>query len=755
MNRPPLAPWTDALGWFVATPARVVALTAALVFVFLAAIHGYLSPPQAATTPGTTVPLAHPPPKMLAIFVDGLRPENVDPLQVPVLWRRKTEGFYAEVEPCYDRLTVPCLHEAFTGTVNSGLLGAWRNLVSNSATADSNLFADLAAQGKTIGVVHHGELSAFSPWFTMEYTGRDRRKALQKQFAKKLDFIVYHYVSFDESFHKNRPGTRGYTAALAAMDAHLGTLFDEIPPEYTWVVFGDHGHNEGGRHILGLDVPTVFIAPPDPWGQRLWDGRIPIATLRYLVGANFGILPPPQYEGADLAPLLEPDSAVGGAARAAHFEGERPRGWFPWWGVVAALGLAAVGLAHLPPSWRPGAGVGLALAALSGAAYPYWVPWVHATRHAKWFEERLLGLVAVVAVLGMLARRGPAVAAAALGLCWLALPGTLYEYGLFQNLPVLLSLATALVLLWAPGSRLQRLALAGTVAYAGYLLSDVTLGNFALNRFRRVDVVLEDFRPLLWGAVAAVVAPTPRRKVDAFWIAALGGAHLWRLHDGVVAVLTLAAFWSWTGWPRNRVVAAPETLAILLAWLSTDYYENYAEVGVALVALLGAVAGRVGAVTRSPWFAPTALAAVTYVMLSMTAGLRTNGLDFGFALHWFPGAWHERLWFLVGLAMVVKAIAPAALVLRAHAAFAPDEPAQRPDLAPVLLRLAAGAIFLFAMFTGGGDVGRARVIELVEDQLAWVVVLLVLAGRREARPAGGGVPRGEGVNGAPENARNL
>ena len=124
MNRPPLAPWTDALGWFVATPARVVALTAALVFVFLAAIHGYLSPPQAATTPGTTVPLAHPPPKMLAIFVDGLRPENVDPLQVPVLWRRKTEGFYAEVEPCYDRLTVPCLHEAFTGTVNSGLLGA-------------------------------------------------------------------------------------------------------------------------------------------------------------------------------------------------------------------------------------------------------------------------------------------------------------------------------------------------------------------------------------------------------------------------------------------------------------------------------------------------------------------------------------------------------------------------------------------------------------------------------------------------------
>lgn len=715
-----------------AQPRRTVPLVCALVLVFLAAIHVYLSPPQAPTTPGTVVALDAPARKMVAIFVDGLRPDNVDPLQVPTLWRRKTEGFYAEVEPCYDRLTVPCLHEAFTGTVNSGLLGAWRNLVSNDPTADSNLFADLAAQGKTIGVIHHGELAAFSPWFTMEHTGRERRKALQKQLAKKLDFIVYHYVSFDESFHKNRPGTRGYTLAVQAMEREMSELFEEIPPDYTWVVFGDHGHNEGGRHILGLDVPTVFIAPPDAWGQRAWDGRIPIATLRYLVGAHFGILPPPQYEGADLGPLLDPASAVGKAASTAHFEGERPRGLFPWWGALAAVALGWLGVSRLTATWRVPAAAGLLLAGASGAAYPFWVPWVHATRHARWFEERLLAAVAAVVAVGMLARQGPAATAAAFGLAWLALPGTLYEYGLFQSVPFLLALASALALWWAPGPRGQRAALAFAVAYAGYLLTDVTLGNFALNRFRRVDVLLEDFRPLLWGAVGAVLAPTPRRKVDAFFLAALGGAHVWRLHDGVVAALTLVGLWAWTGWPRNRVVAAPETLAVCLAWLSTDYYENDAEVGVALVVLLGAAVGRVQALTRAAWLAPAALAGVIYLVFAMTAGLRTNGLDFGFALHWFPGAWHERLWVLVGLALAVKVVAPATLVIRAHAALAGETPGERPELAPVVLRLAAGALFLVAMFSGGGDVGRARVIELVEDQLAWVVVLLVLAGRRPA-----------------------
>ncbi len=721
------SPDLGRLAALVATPARVLGLAAVLIFTFLAAVHVYLSPPQATTTPGIVVPEGGSGKKLLAVFIDGIAPQNLEGTALPTLKALKSEGFYAEVEPCYDRLTVPCLHEAFTGTVNSGLLGAWRNLVSNEATRDSNLFADLAAQKKTIGVIHHGELGAFRTWFTEEYRGRDRKGALKKQVGKKLDLIVYHYVAFDEAFHKNKPGTAGYSRALVALEAEMAALFAYIPPEYTWVIFGDHGHNEGGRHILGLDVPTVFMAPESAWGKREWEGRMPIATLRYLLGTNFGILPPPQYEGADLAPLLEPGSKLADAASTSHYDGERKRGWFPWWGLVAAVGLLALALRALPPPWRVAGALGGAVAGVSGAAYPYWVPLVHATRHSKWFEERVLYSLTAVVVLGFLFRRGSAVAALAFGLCFLALPGTLYEYGLFQNVPVMLGLATTTVLALAPRRRwAERIVIALAVAYAAYLLSDVTLGNFVFNRFRRADELLADLRPVLWGAAAALLAPTPRRAVDAFVLAALGAAHLWKLHEAVVATLTLLALWSWVGWPGNRVSRAPEALPIFLAWLCKDIYESDAEVGIPLLVLLAGVLARASSLTPARWFRPAALALLLYVSLAMTAGLRTNGLDFGFALKWFPGAWHERLWPLVGAAMVVKALSPATLILRADARVA----GEKIDLAPaILLRAAAGALFCFAMFTGGGDVGRARVIELVEDEIAWLILLVMAYGQ--------------------------
>ncbi|MFZ5479950.1 MAG: hypothetical protein ACOZNI_24510 [Myxococcota bacterium] len=706
------------------SPAAVLALAAALLLGFYAAVHVHLAPDRPEQAPGVvSTPIE--PVKLFVYFVDGLRPKNVVPATLPTLAALKEQGLYAEVEPCYDRLTVPCMREALTGTESAGLLGAWENLVSGGGRAESNLLADVAATGRTIGVVHHGELAAFSRWMTEDYRGKQRREALARFLARGYDLVLYHHVDFDETLHKHKVGSRRYNEALATLERESAEVLPSLPPEYRTVVIGDHGHTRSGRHILGLDVPTVLIAQPGLFDPAPFPDRVPITTYRYLLGAWLGILPPPQYEGLDLARRLPEGSALRADAEARTYRGapRRPAG-LPVWGVGIAGLLGALAVAALPVAHRLLGTAGVLLAAASGAMYPSWIPLVHYSKRSKYFEESLLLAVALLAFAGLRLGRSRALAAGALALPFLLLPGTLYNYGLFQSLPGLLVVAT--VLFAVPvrartAGKGSAAALLFATSVGAWAIADVNPKNFVLASYR----TLEDLWPLAsvpaWAAIAAAWEEgTPRRRVGAGVLAAVGASGLVPVEGYALAPLTVAAAIAWF---------RPAMLPVALAWVSVPYWGEGGAMGVAIcVAMMIAIA-RMAAPDAElrDGFVPAVAAVLVYLTFGLTAGLRTNGLDFNFAVAWFPtGGWGERLWWIVGIATLVKVLTPGLLVARVAERFGavPDLRAGATPL--VLLRLAAGAAFLAGMLAATDEPAQARLLELVEDGIAWWLALAVL-----------------------------
>lgn len=704
-------------------PVALLLCLGGLILVFLAAVHVHLAPDVPSTTPGLrSTPVE--PVKVLVYFVDGLRPDNVDPAVLPTIAGLRARGLYAEVEPCYDRLTVPCLHEAFTGTVNTGLLGAWSNLVSNEVTGDSNLFSDVVASGRTVAVIHHNEFAAFAPWLTAEHRGKKGREALAEFLARGIDLIVYHHVSFDNTFHKHRVGSKRYKAALEKLETESAEIFASLPPEYRVVVMGDHGHTDGGRHILGLDVPTVMISPPGLLDTAPVSGRLPITTLRYVIGAWLGILPPPQYEGADLADRLPAGSALRADAERQTYGGapRHPTG-FPAWGIAVVVALGGLASALLPRPVRRWAALGLAAAAASGALYMVWIPDVHATRIAAKLEEWLISGLVGLALGGALLRRGRASAAAALLLPWLVLPGSLYEYGLFQNLPALLCLGAIFVCGPAFASRAALPAgatLGAAVVGGAVLLADMKPFNFSILRYGTLQDVPLAVTALGWAAVAWLWDEgPPRRRLGLALAAGLGASGLVPVEGYPLAALTVAVAAAALRWPA--------ALPVLASFAAVPWWGASGAAGVAVA--VGMTMALVRLSAREPegaWFLPAAALCMAYLTMGLTTGLRTNGLDFGFAVQWFPDGWHEKLWWLVGAAMTVKALTPAVMVVRLARRAIGARAVWRGAAAAGALRLAAGAAFLLGMLALSGEIARGRLIELVEDELAWWLVLAVV-----------------------------
>jgi hypothetical protein len=125
------------------------------------------------------------------------------------------------------------------------------------------------------------------------------------------------------------------------------------------------------------------------------------------------------------------------------------------------------------------------------------------------------------------------------------------------------------------------------------------------------------------------------------------------------------------------------------------------------------------------WFVPVVTTAVAWFSLAYTAGLRSNGLDFDFAIQWFPGDLHFRFWPAIAVATLVKALLAPVLVVLGVQRFC--GPIDRRAIAPmVYIRLAGIAAGLAGLLVQSASAPRYWVIEQVEDMVAWLLVLGVV-----------------------------
>jgi hypothetical protein len=121
-----------------------------------------------------------------------------------------------------------------------------------------------------------------------------------------------------------------------------------------------------------------------------------------------------------------------------------------------------------------------------------------------------------------------------------------------------------------------------------------------------------------------------------------------------------------------------------------------------------------------------------YAGLAWTMGLTVAGINFNFALPWFPERWHVRLWWLVALLMLLKMLLPVVLLTATGAVgFGAAAFRRMLDLATrlALLRVAASLCFVATyVVTAAPSLGSTRLRGLVFDGLGWLLIAVALLG---------------------------
>ncbi len=725
---PSLTPMLSRRIWGTFAAAVAVSL------LFLSSVHFFLSPGGASGEPGLQISPA-PNRKLFVFIIDGMRPEDARDPRLTFLEPFRKNGFFAEIQPCLECLTVPCVSEAFTGTASAGLLGAYHNLVSASDVSSSSLFADVVASGRRTALVHEGQYAGFSRWLTFHYRGKKEWTKVQSYLKEGVDLIVWHYPHLDEMAHHAKVGTPKYLKALDKVDQDAQKLLAVLPPEYRFVVVGDHGHTSTGRHIFGLDIPTAFLSDGELFGTEPVAGRLPLSTYRFLLGAELGILPPHEYEGTDLADRLPVGSAIRAAAEGRPYVGPRRSGVTPTRVVLAALVVAVFALRVLPAAVRGWAAVGIGLALVGGYFYLPILPTIHYSRPFHHLLERILGCVGFVGAMGYAWRRDWRVLLITSLLVVIALPGTLYNYGAFQMLPHLI-FATTLVLTvprrWFAGERRTLILPVLGLVVAWYFLGDVNVGTFAIRSFPRIKYELPvGILSLAWAGLAAAFARGWRARCAAALVAGLAASGRVDVAGYPLAAISLAI--------AVAAVRFPTWLPVVGAFAALDWYGRSFGTGVVVCVLFAASSARLAWDDERlrAWFVPLVTVATAYLSLAMSGQLRTNGLDFDFAIAWLPGDLHVRLWPIVAIALVLKIFLAPMLVVLGVQRFAGDVDASPMGVA-VSVRLAGIAAAVAGLLVQTAAPPRYRIFEQLEDMIAWLFVLAVvlLTARRNPYRAG-------------------
>ncbi len=709
-------------------PVWIFLAACLLTLVFLTSVHLFLTSGTETNEPGIPVAASPSAParKLVVLVVDGLRPEDARDERLAFLKPFRDHGFVAEIEPCLERQTVPCVSEAFMGTATAGLLGVYHNLVSAGTTVNSSVFSDVVDSGRTTAVVHEKEYSAYSRSLTRDWHGDSAAGwAHAKQYiGEGIDLVVWHYPFLDEVAHHFPVGTPKYDAAIRRLNDDGEALVAALPPEYRLVVCGDHGHSLSGRHIFGLNIPTVFLSDGELFGNAPVKERLPISTYRFLVGAELGLLPPANYEGANLADRLPEGSELRAVAERQTYVGTVRRGISPVWVAIAALLIGGLAVRTLPAPMRGYFAGGLALAGVVGLIYLRVLPTIHYSPTFPWVRGPILGVAMVGGIGGYPLRRDGRGLVVALLLFGMVLPATIYNYGIFQsgaNLIALATLGLALPSLYrlGPLSRrrwLEVVLLVAAIVGAVYELGDIQVGTFTIKNFPHLRDLPTAVGCLLWAGFAAAL-PTGRvAKVVAALVAGVGASGLVHVGDYPLAAITAGV-----------LVAAlrfPAALPAIGAWAAVPWYGRSDSMGVVAVVLLAAAAARLASSDAQlrRWLIPAIAVLGGYLSLAHSARLRSNGLDFAFAIRWLPGDLHFKLWPIVGLALLVKVLLPPALVVLGVERFAGDV-GRTGACAAVCVRLAAISAEVAGMLFTTDAPPPYRLFEQLEDMLAWLLVL--------------------------------
>jgi len=697
----------------------VLGLVAALLGLLTIALTARVTETGSASLESVAIEQRGPFERVVLVFVDSLS-EGVakDAARMPVLARLAREGASFDVEPCRDQLTYLCLRAALTGGDDSSLLGLVDNFRPNHEGPPHSLFSAIAAKSRRVSVIGSAD---FHPYRSALFSERTLAKndettegvlaLLRAARADDAQLIVVSLSRADMVAHAHGASSAAYAEAFGRVDHIVGEIEGAIDPQTHLVVFGDHGHDELGRHLPGTAAKTfaVYHGPAFRAGQA---ASLRITDHRALLGVLLGVPTEARYRGPPLASVFRADwldARLGGhlpaleASRAASADTSNGR-----WIALAAI----VALSLLMARWwlarcqrKKGlillAAAAILCAACSGVFYDAIRMLVHDHGDSPERGLSLLVPLAVGCAIASLSRRAhwfergvvraawlPMAAACALGVAFLLMLPTSYYYGARRAL-VLASILALVALLFryvricrtrpqewlAPAVAL--LFAVGVLAslYPVRQLGPETAGDslFALDSGiykHSASFALIVAKLVLF--LTFIARGAARRPLDiagaasllsASALVELASAQLPRpVYAGLFGLLVVGAIGA-----RQRM---PSSLFAGALLLSDHLYSADVSRLAPLQMILAATAATLFAWPRmrTTVRSQAVLAGLTsvvavYLMLWPTVGFHVAGIDFSFMFQWIRPEKYERLWWIIALGMAVKLALPLVLVV--------------------------------------------------------------------------------------------
>ena len=690
-------------------------LLAALVFVLLSRAES--------GRPSDThdVPCAAPrtPRRLTIVFVDSLSDRVArDAGVMPTLNALSARGVGLDVSPCRDQLTYLCLRALLTGYDESSLL-ALRGNFDHAASESDNLFERLAQAGRNVVAVGSHDFEPYqSSLSRAKFRAGDERGEAQVladlaaiDGQRSADVTVVGLANGDRIAHAYGTHSPKYHEAFRAIDRLLAEIVARAGDDSDILVFGDHGHDEMGRHLPGLRSTTVavYAGPSFRQGVRL---NAALSDHRAILGVLLGVPTPPSYLGPELSAIFAPSALSPEQLRRLPALRAPPKQQSARTVrlllacltlgaalVVAQKLLASVGLTR---GWAWSLSLlGAASLALAGRHYDAVRHHIHDHGSEPIRSFWLLVPLALGFALSFL-RRAPRFnwrdrlergAFTTVLLSFVLLFPTAYYYGA-SRATVLAAIVALFVVL---GTRLssfrarERTALFGLALLAASLLwtlyglqgvggqtREMAFFVFSSPLFERYALLMSCATKLgLWLGFAYAKQPSRR---DLSIAALLALASLWLEHLPSQRAVLLCSVLGCAGLhllPRSRLVASRLFLGLLA--LGQLYGQEAVRV-LPMQALLLCVGLTLELWRRS--FAAddearsaasgVSLAFAGYLLLWPTVGMRFSGIDFHFMFEWVPIARYEELWWLIALGMLLKFVWPYALLVDlARGAFPP------------------------------------------------------------------------------------
>jgi hypothetical protein len=341
-------------------------------------------------------------PRAFLLMLDSLRYETaIDPARMPYLAGMRPRSTYAKTLPSRDAVTVTGLRAAFTGRDRFSVFGILDNFRRRDARIES-LFSQAAAAGLKIAIYSDGAFTQFGSTVgdfvynasggagtEVERQDLAAQEALDAYLSGKYDLVIAHVTYGDHIAHARGIHHPEYIEAFHRLDTLVRNADQAIPATDTLVVMGDHGHDEDGRHGLGLDVPTLSLYRGPGFARGVDLALIQMNEHRYLASFALGLPLSPEYDAGRHPRALVPLGELPPAYRQAfdplasplppHADFPEPERANLLW-MVAYVGLLAwLWILHLRhpvdrPSAGPLASLGLWTIAIP-LAFPALRPW--------------------------------------------------------------------------------------------------------------------------------------------------------------------------------------------------------------------------------------------------------------------------------------------------------------------------------------------------------------------------------------------